>query len=89
MFYYKAYVYQGDELSSEKLRKRKTLDEKYRGQTNWAGTRNKYFLTAIIPTDNAVGASLAGTYESEVPKFDISVSQQVNSSNSFSLYLDL
>ncbi|GAG46863.1 unnamed protein product, partial [marine sediment metagenome] len=49
LFYYKAYVYQGDELSSEKLRKHKTLDEKYRGQTNWVGTRNKYFLTAIIP----------------------------------------
>jgi len=87
LFYYKAYVYQGDELSSEKLRKNKTLDAKYRGQTNWAGTRNKYFLTALIPVDNAVGASLAGTYESEVPQFDISVSQQVNSSNSFSLYL--
>ncbi|MFC1785950.1 membrane protein insertase YidC [Candidatus Neomarinimicrobiota bacterium] len=87
LFYYKAYVYQGDELSSEKLRKDKILDEKYRGQTNWAGTRNKYFLTAIIPADNAVGASLAGTYESEVPQFDVSVSQQVNSSNSFSLYL--
>jgi YidC/Oxa1 family membrane protein insertase len=87
LFYYKAYVYQGDELSSEKLRKNKTLDEKYRGQTNWAGTRNKYFLTAIIPTDNSVGGSLQGTYESETPKFNFSVSQQVNSSNSFSLYL--
>ena len=88
LFYYKAYVYQGDELSSEKLRKQKTLDEKYRGQTNWVGTRNKYFLTAIIPVDNnAVGASLRGTYESEVPHFDISINQQVNSSNSFTLYL--
>jgi len=87
LFYYKAYVYQGDELSSEKLRKNKTLEEKYRGQTNWAGTRNKYFLAAIIPTDNSVGGSLSGTYESDTPKFNVSVSQQVNSSNSFSLYL--
>ncbi len=87
LFYYKTYVYQGDELSSEKLRKQKTLDEKYRGQTNWVGTRNKYFLTAIIPVDNAVGASLRGTYESEAPQFDISISQQINSSNSFTLYL--
>ena len=87
LFYYKAYVYQGDELSSEKLRKNKTLEEKYRGQTNWAGTRNKYFLAAIIPTDNSVGGSLGGTYESDTPKFNFSVSQQVNSSNSFSLYL--
>jgi len=87
LFYYKAYVYQGDELSSEKLRKNKTLDEKYRGQTNWVGTRNKYFLTAIIPTENSVGGSLRGTYESDTPKFNVSVSQQVNSSNSFSLYL--
>ncbi|MEE8480346.1 MAG: membrane protein insertase YidC [Desulfobacterales bacterium] len=87
LFYYKAYVYQGDELSSSKLRKNKTLDEKYRGQTNWVGTRNKYFLSAIIPVDNAVGASLRGTFESETPKFDISINQQLNSSNSFSLYL--
>lgn len=87
LFYYKAYIYQGDELSSEKLRKQKTLNEKYRGQTNWIGTRNKYFLAAIIPVDNAVSASLGGSYESSVPQFDISVSQQVNSNNSFSLYL--
>ena len=87
LFYYKAYVYQGDELSSEKLRKHKTLDEKYRGQTNWVGTRNKYFLTAIISVDNAVGASLKGTYETDAPQFDISINQQINSSNSFALYL--
>ena len=87
LFYFKAYVYQGDELSSEKLRKHKTLDEKYRGQTNWIGTRNKYFLAAIIPVDNAVGASLRGTYESEAPQFDVSIKQQINSSNSFTLYL--
>jgi len=87
LFYYKAYAYQGDELSSEKLRKTKTLDEEYRGQTNWVGTRNKYFLAAIIPTQKAVGAHLSGTFETEVPKFDISVSQQVSSDNSFSLYL--
>ncbi|MCK4903108.1 MAG: membrane protein insertase YidC [Candidatus Marinimicrobia bacterium] len=87
LFYYKAYVYQGDELSSEKLRKNKTLDEKYRGQTSWVGTRNKYFLTAIIPVGNAVGASLRGTYETEIPQFDISIKQQINSSNSFALYL--
>ena len=87
LFYYKAYVYQGDELSSEKLRKNKTVDVKYRGQTNWVGTRNKYFLTAIIPVDNAVGAHLGGVYESDIPKFDVSIKQQVNSSNSFTLYL--
>lgn len=87
LFYYKAYVYQGDELGSEKLRKNKTLNEKYRGQTNWVGTRNKYFLTAIIPIDNAVGATLRGTYEYETPQFDISINQQLNSSNSFTLYL--
>ena len=87
LFYYKAYVYQGDELSSEKLRKNKTLNEKYRGQTNWVGTRNKYFLAAIIPLDNAVGAHLGGSYESETPQFNVSINQQVNSSNSFTLYL--
>lgn len=87
LFYYKAYVYQGDELSSEKLRKNKTLNEKYRGQTNWVGTRNKYFLAAIVPLDNAVGAHLGGSYESKTPQFNVSINQQVNSSNSFTLYL--
>lgn len=87
LYYYKAYVYQGDELSSEKLRKHKTLDEKFRGQTNWVGTRNKYFITAIIPADHAVGAHLGGTFEYDTPQFDISIKQQVNSSNSFTLYL--
>jgi len=87
LFYYKTYALQGDELSSEKLRKSKSLDEKYRGQTNWVSTRNKYFLAAIIPNQKAVGAHLRGTFETETPKFDISVSQQVSSDNSFSLYL--
>ncbi len=87
LFYYKAYVYQGDELSSEKLRKGKSVDEKYRGQTNWVATRNKYFIASIVPTDNAVGAQLLGTFDYDVPKFDVLINQQVNSSNSFSLYL--
>jgi len=65
----------------------KTLDQKYRGSTGWVATRNKYFISAIIPTDAGVGASLGGSFEREVPNFNISVTQQVNSSNSFSLYL--
>ena len=87
LFYFKSLAYQGDELSTEKLRKEKTLDETYRGSTNWVATRNKYFISAIIPTQNGVGASLSGTYTTEVPKFDISVTQQANSNNSFVLYL--
>ena len=87
LFYYKALTYQGEELSSEKLRKNKVLNENYRGQTNWVATRNKYFIAALIPLDNAVGAGLSGTFETTVPQFDVSIKQQVNSSNSYSLYL--
>jgi len=87
LFYYKAYAYQGDELSSEKLRSGKTLAENYRGRTSWVATRNKYFLAALISTESGVGASLGGSFEDESPKFDISITQQVNSSNSFTLYL--
>ncbi len=87
LFYYKAFVYQGDELSSEKLRAGNTLSENYRGRTNWTATRNKYFISALIPVEAAVGAELKGSYDTEVPQFDIAVTQQVNSSNSFSLYL--
>jgi len=85
--YYKAYVYQGDELSSEKLGKDKSFSENYRGLTNWVAMRNKYFITALIPDDKAVGASLSGTYKTELPHFDIAVKQHANSSNSFTLYL--
>lgn len=87
LFYFKSYIYQGDELSSEKLRKGKTLSENYRGRTEWAAVRNKYFISAIIPIDGGVGGSLNGAYEGEVPQFDVAVSQQANSSNSFTLYL--
>jgi YidC/Oxa1 family membrane protein insertase len=87
LFYYKSYVYQGDELSSEKLREGKTVDQKYRGNTSWVATRNKYFITALVPIDGGVGATLGGSYNNDVPSFDISVTQQVNSSNSFTLYL--
>jgi len=87
LFYYKAYTFQGDELSSEKLRKNKSIDEKYRGQTNWVGTRNKYFLAALIPEQKSIGAQIRGTFETETPKFDVSVSQHVSSNNTFSLYL--
>jgi len=87
LFYYKAFAYQGDELSSEKLRSGKSLSENYRGQTGWVATRNKYFISAIIPIDGGVGASVGGSFDRDVPNFDISVNQQVNSSNSFTLYL--
>lgn len=87
LFYYKGFVYQGDELSSEKLRAGKTLSENYRGTTRWVATRNKYFISAVIPVEAGVSASLAGSFEGEVPQFDVSVTQQVNSSNAFALYL--
>ena len=87
LFYYKAFVYQGDELSSEKLRAGNTLSENFRGRTNWVATRNKYFVSALFPIETAVGAELKGSYDAEVPQFDIAVTQQINSSNSFSLYL--
>jgi len=87
LFYFKGFVYQGDELSSEKLRSGKTLSENYRGTTRWVATRNKYFISAIIPVEAGVSASLAGSFDGEVPQFDVSVTQQVNSSNAFALYL--
>lgn len=87
LFYFKAYVYQGDELSSEKLRQGKAVSQNYRGSTDWVSVRNKYFISALIPTESGVGGSIAGSYEGDVPQFDISISQQVNSSNSFTLYL--
>jgi YidC/Oxa1 family membrane protein insertase len=87
LFYYKAYVYQGDELSDEKLRAGNSLSESYRGRTNWVATRNKYFISALIPLETAIRAGISGSYDADVPQFNIAVTQQINSSNSFDLYL--
>ncbi len=55
--YYQAYALQGDEILKTKLD-----DTKYKeGLTKWMAVRNKYFLMALIPRDNAAsGARLKG-----------------------------
>ena len=47
--YFKAVVYQGNELEELKINKGKNETKKLIGATDWAAIRTKYFVTAFIP----------------------------------------
>ncbi len=87
LFYFKGYVFQGDDLHDPKLDKDKTEATEFRGQTGWVAVRNKYFLAAFLPSTPGVGASLGGHYEDKKPLYNISLYQQANGGSKTTLYL--
>ena len=87
LFYFKGYVYQGDDLQKPKLDKDKPEATEYRGKTDWVAVRNKYFLAALIPFEPGVGAKIGGHYDDKKPLYDVTLYQQANGETKIKLYL--
>ena len=48
--YFKAFVYQGEELEDLKVKEGQRESKKLIGSTDWGAIRTKYFVSALIPT---------------------------------------
>lgn len=87
LFYFKGYVFQGDELFTPKMKDDKPLSESYLGQTAWVAVRSKYFLSALIPQSAAVGAVVFGQYDDmNVPRYNVALTLKADNATSTTLY---
>lgn len=76
--YFKGYAYQGDDLTTPKMKSDKHLAETLLGNTGWVAVRNKYFLAALVPAVPAVGATIGGSFIDGKPLYDVALIQQAS-----------
>jgi len=77
----------GGLLGPKRLKAGSPEKEEQSGQTNWISVQNKYFISAIIPTQPGLGASVSGDKEEERPVYSVTISQDINSENKYRLFL--
>jgi YidC/Oxa1 family membrane protein insertase len=88
LFYFHGYAYQGGEVDDNtKLDKDKFTRRKMPGATDWVAVRTKYFVSALIPKPNAIGAEISGRKVDGVPLFNVALLQNAGENQSFTLYL--
>ena len=87
VFYFKGYVYQGEELYTPKLKKDTSLDKKFIGQTDWVAIRSKYFTAALIPGVPGSAATISGTHDGNIPRFNAALHREISNHSITSLYL--
>ncbi|MBT6637683.1 MAG: membrane protein insertase YidC, partial [Candidatus Marinimicrobia bacterium] len=85
--HFKGYAYLGDELLEPTAKEGLTTQEKQTGKTNWTAVKTKYFISAIIPDDPGVGASVVGTMDENRPIFSTHLRQSTSARGGFHLYM--
>ena len=86
--YYGAVVYQGEEKYSPKtkaLGQEKT--ERMLYPTDWVGVRTKYFFTALVPNEKALGAEVLAVEDGDSKEFGVGLLFNTSSPFRSTLYL--
>ncbi|NOZ04620.1 MAG: membrane protein insertase YidC [FCB group bacterium] len=87
IFYFKAYVYQGGEIDDDtKIKKDEAPLRKMPGETAWVAVRTKYFMSALIPKEPAVGAEVSGKKVDGIPLYNVALKQESNKKQEVTLY---
>lgn len=87
--YFKGFVYQGDEVIES------DIDDydgsashiSYTGNTDWVAVRTKYFLSALIPSDPALGALTGGATVNNRARHDVALVIDAGKPQAVSLFL--
>ncbi|MEE8437025.1 MAG: membrane protein insertase YidC [Candidatus Neomarinimicrobiota bacterium] len=77
----------GGLLKPKRLKNGQPVTAEQSGQTNWVSVQNKYFISAIIPTQPAQGAAINGRLEGDHPVYNVNITQNINTENKYRLYL--
>lgn len=77
----------GGLLKPKRLKNGEPVTAEQSGQTNWVSVQNKYFISAIIPSQPAKGAAIKGRIEGNHPVYDVTITQNINTENKYRLYL--
>lgn len=84
--YYKGLAYLGGELLEPKIKNGDVVSEEQSGKTGWVATQNKYFISAIIPSNFGIGGKVDGEKRGDHPTYDLTLLQDVRSGNEYTLY---
>jgi len=86
--YFKAVVYQGEELEDFKVKENQRESKKLIGSTDWGAIRTKYFVSALIPkTPEAIRfVELLGEFKNQ-EEYSLSFVFDCFQETSFTLYL--
>jgi len=86
--YYSAVIYQGDEKYSPKTKPLgQEQTERMLYPTDWVGVRTKYFFTALIPDEKALGAEVLAVEDGDSKKFGVGLLFNTFSPFKTTLYL--
>ncbi|MEE8335645.1 MAG: membrane protein insertase YidC [Candidatus Neomarinimicrobiota bacterium] len=77
----------GGLLKPKRLKNGEPVTAEQSGQTNWVSVQNKYFISAIIPTQPAKGAAIKGRIDGNHPVYNVTITQNINTENKYRLYL--
>jgi len=86
--YFGAYLYQGGELLDVKAGSGETFNNEYKGQTDWAAIRTKYFVAALLDNgDNQAKGSTISASNKAKELYDIGIELPTDEKVAVSLYL--
>jgi len=86
--YFGAYLQQGGELLDIKAGSGEAFNNEYKGQTDWAATRTKYFVAALLDNgDNQILGSTISASNMGKELYDIGIELPTNQIAAVSLYL--
>ena len=86
--YFGAYLQQGGELLDIKAGSGEAFNNEYRGQTDWAATRTKYFVAALLDNggNQILGSTISASNKGK-ELYDIGIELPTNQIAAVSLYL--
>ncbi|MBA64441.1 MAG: hypothetical protein CMG55_01430 [Candidatus Marinimicrobia bacterium] len=86
--YFKAYIYQGEELEELKTKPGNKEKKNFNGITNWGAIRTKYFVSCLMPEDpnNVRSAHLSGSNNNR-EQYDMSFTFDCFKNSNFMLYI--
>ena len=87
IYYFRGYVSQAGEINDPKISKKKALDQKMVGNTDWVAVRSKYFAFALIPDIPGMGAVISGHQEDKEPFYNVGLILSAGQPQNMTLYL--
>lgn len=85
--FFEGYASLGGERMGSKPKKGKPITETQKGSTLWSAVKTKYFISAIVPAEPGIGATITSELVGKKPVYNTDLLLSTNSTNSFTSYI--
>ena len=85
--FFEGYASLGGERMGSKPKKGKPITETQKGSTLWSAVKTKYFISAIVPAEPGIGATITSELVGKKPVYNTDLLLSTNSNNSFTSYI--